>query len=74
MRNFILTEDQLIRLFENIKSGFGDDSTPGNLRSEVTTSAIVDDNAEDKKLSKPVTTDKVANQLHPQQWGYWARY
>ena len=73
MHSVILTEEQFIKLFEDIKSNFGNDSTPGGIGSEGTTSAIIDGEDGDKEFSEPTTTDDVAQQTYPQMWGITGR-
>ena len=71
MRIITLKESQYNRLFEeNGDSVFlnGNDTTK-RFGSEVSTQAIVTDLDGDEKMSKPVKTDKYADQQSPQQWG-----
>ena len=71
MRIITLKESQYNRLFEeNGDSVFlnGNDTTK-RFGSEVSTQAIVTDLDGDEKMSKPVNTDKYADQQSPQQWG-----
>lgn len=73
MRSVILTEDQFIKLMEDIKSDFGSNSTPGAVGSDVITSPIIQGDDGDEEFSEPVTTDKISKQVYPQTWGQTAR-
>lgn len=69
MRKVYLTERQLHLALESVTSNFGTDTTPGSIGSEVVTSPIIDSDDEEKEFANPVDTEKVAQQLYPQQWG-----
>lgn len=69
MHSVILTEEQFIRLFTEIKANFGSDSTPGSLGGEITTTALVDGPNGEKKFGKSPETDEIADKVYPQMWG-----
>jgi hypothetical protein len=71
MKFIKLNESQYKRLFEsNGDSIFldGNDTTK-RFSSEVSNQTIVTDLDGDEEMSKPVNTDKFADQQSPQQWG-----
>ena len=72
MKRIKLNERQYNKLFEEVgDSKFldGNDSLK-NFSSEVGTQAIISDPNDNKKMSKPISTDKFASQQTPQQWGW----
>ena len=71
MKFIKLNESQYKRLFENSGDSIfidGNDTTK-KFGSEVSNQTIVTDLDGDEKMSKPVNTDKFADQQSPQQWG-----
>lgn len=71
MKIISLNESQFNRLFEESGDSMfldGNDTTK-RFGSEISTQAVVTDLDGDEKMSKPVDTDKFADQQSPQQWG-----
>jgi len=71
MKVIKLCESQYMRLFEDGGDSIfldGSDTTK-KFSSEVGTQAIITGTDGEEEMSKPVNTDKYADQQSPQQWG-----
>lgn len=71
MKIIKLNESQYNRLFEDGSDSIfldGNDTTKG-FSSEVSNQSVITNQDGEKKMSRPVDTDKFADQQTPQQWG-----
>ena len=71
MKIINLNESQYNRLFEEAGDSIFLDGhdTVQKFGSEVSNQSIVTDRDGEEKMSKPIDTDKFADQQTPQQWG-----